>query len=321
MKVNQSYKEKCGHRKIKKYYFEEINKKQRNEEILINEFANPNSFSFGKDGKIHQKQLKKSSLPSSPPPIPSTRTNSLIPITPIPRVPTPVNPYISTHFNISNSSSSPSPSSSFIHERENESNNNNTEFDDPYEILLDSRKNGITWMYLPFQKNNNNNQMNQKNKKSIEKINSNKSSYDISDYYSLDPSKKGLLELSKYLSERKLSAKQNSHFSQYFDPNDLSYENLLRLDNRPPTSQDISEFGLSLSKIEKISSILITSSASSSTSSSFSSRLICSVCQDDLRPLECAICLPHCRHIFHGECIGPWFLTHSDCPNCRQKIV
>tara|TARA_B100001093_G_scaffold205128_1_gene197207 strand:+ start:146 stop:844 length:699 start_codon:yes stop_codon:yes gene_type:complete len=42
----------------------------------------------------------------------------------------------------------------------------------------------------------------------------------------------------------------------------------------------------------------------------------CSVCLDDFNEGDVEIILP-CGHIFHKNCITPWFKKDNSCPNCR----
>ncbi|KAL2926190.1 E3 ubiquitin-protein ligase ATL31 [Bienertia sinuspersici] len=52
-----------------------------------------------------------------------------------------------------------------------------------------------------------------------------------------------------------------------------------------------------------------------------------------INPVECSICLgffegddkvrllPKCGHVFHVDCLNPWFMGHSTCPLCRANLV
>jgi len=45
----------------------------------------------------------------------------------------------------------------------------------------------------------------------------------------------------------------------------------------------------------------------------------CQVCFEKFGAEEKLNQLP-CKHLFHGECIRPWFETHNTCPVCRQVM-
>lgn len=45
----------------------------------------------------------------------------------------------------------------------------------------------------------------------------------------------------------------------------------------------------------------------------------CSVCQENFKIGDSVKTLP-CSHIFHSECIVPWFRVKDSCPLCRQPI-
>eukprot|EP00163_Fabomonas_tropica_P030034 TRINITY_DN6653_c0_g1_i1.p1 TRINITY_DN6653_c0_g1~~TRINITY_DN6653_c0_g1_i1.p1 ORF type:complete len:336 (+),score=31.97 TRINITY_DN6653_c0_g1_i1:562-1569(+) len=50
-----------------------------------------------------------------------------------------------------------------------------------------------------------------------------------------------------------------------------------------------------------------------------SNELACSVCTSNFEYKEKAMKLP-CNHIFHSDCIKPWFKTAHTCPMCRHEI-
>lgn len=47
--------------------------------------------------------------------------------------------------------------------------------------------------------------------------------------------------------------------------------------------------------------------------------VVCNICKDDLMSTDYAVQLP-CRHIFHKNCICPWFKYRRSCPTCRYEI-
>jgi hypothetical protein len=47
----------------------------------------------------------------------------------------------------------------------------------------------------------------------------------------------------------------------------------------------------------------------------------CSVCLDDFEENNLVRSLP-CRHVFHSQCIDPWFLNHKRlCPVCKSDVM
>jgi hypothetical protein len=124
-----------------------------------------------------------------------------------------------------------------------------------------------------------------------------------------DSARKALQDL---LASRR-AAIVTSHPSSRFDPNHMTYENLLLLDSAPLSATERAKKGLSVEKLRTIHSVLIQTNLSTSPQ--------CSICQEDFHQNEPALCLPHCQHVFHGECLGPWLTDHSICPNCRRSVV
>ncbi|KAI3728057.1 hypothetical protein L6452_16685 [Arctium lappa] len=46
----------------------------------------------------------------------------------------------------------------------------------------------------------------------------------------------------------------------------------------------------------------------------------CAICMDDFKCHDDLIPLPSCHHIFHRNCILPWFSTNNTCPLCRRQF-
>lgn len=46
----------------------------------------------------------------------------------------------------------------------------------------------------------------------------------------------------------------------------------------------------------------------------------CAVCQDPLEQGHEVCVINHCGHIFHKDCITPWFQQNTRCPTCRHDI-
>lgn len=44
----------------------------------------------------------------------------------------------------------------------------------------------------------------------------------------------------------------------------------------------------------------------------------CAVCLSGIKEKETIAILP-CRHVFHCECLQPWFREHNSCPTCRAQ--
>ncbi|XLS49174.1 hypothetical protein HN51_009851, partial [Arachis hypogaea] len=47
----------------------------------------------------------------------------------------------------------------------------------------------------------------------------------------------------------------------------------------------------------------------------------CVICLEELREGETVKMIPHCKHVFHPNCIDTWLLTHVTCPVCRCPKV
>ncbi|KAJ7546627.1 hypothetical protein O6H91_08G047600 [Diphasiastrum complanatum] len=47
----------------------------------------------------------------------------------------------------------------------------------------------------------------------------------------------------------------------------------------------------------------------------------CAVCLSEFEEKEGGRLLPKCNHVFHIECIGTWFKSHSTCPLCRLSVL
>jgi hypothetical protein len=45
----------------------------------------------------------------------------------------------------------------------------------------------------------------------------------------------------------------------------------------------------------------------------------CPVCTDDLTVGAEVIVLP-CKHVYHPQCVQPWFKGHNSCPTCRKEL-
>eukprot|EP01004_Peranema_trichophorum_P006032 NODE_4872_length_1101_cov_42.695297_g4326_i0.p1 GENE.NODE_4872_length_1101_cov_42.695297_g4326_i0~~NODE_4872_length_1101_cov_42.695297_g4326_i0.p1 ORF type:complete len:235 (+),score=42.87 NODE_4872_length_1101_cov_42.695297_g4326_i0:106-810(+) len=45
----------------------------------------------------------------------------------------------------------------------------------------------------------------------------------------------------------------------------------------------------------------------------------CSVCKDEYELNESVLKMP-CGHLFHKDCIMPWFDQHNSCPTCRYEL-
>lgn len=44
----------------------------------------------------------------------------------------------------------------------------------------------------------------------------------------------------------------------------------------------------------------------------------CSICLELLN--EKSVCGRFCTHLYHGECIFPWYVTQGTCPLCRHYL-
>lgn len=45
----------------------------------------------------------------------------------------------------------------------------------------------------------------------------------------------------------------------------------------------------------------------------------CSICLADYTDSDLLRLLPECNHLFHSQCIDPWFKLHTTCPVCRNS--
>ena len=46
----------------------------------------------------------------------------------------------------------------------------------------------------------------------------------------------------------------------------------------------------------------------------------CAVCQVEFELGEDARELPRCRHVYHFECVQPWFAANKACPTCKTEV-
>jgi hypothetical protein len=46
----------------------------------------------------------------------------------------------------------------------------------------------------------------------------------------------------------------------------------------------------------------------------------CTICLDEFKKGSTCICLP-CSHLFHKDCLLPWFQKNTNCPYCRLHMV
>jgi hypothetical protein len=130
----------------------------------------------------------------------------------------------------------------------------------------------------------------------------------------LDPSRRAISEL--LASTKAAAITANARPIPRFDPRQLSYENLLLLDQTPLSAAERSRKGLSPQQLLTLHSIKIHAPPSLC-----SAPPQCSICQDEFRHGDAGVCLPRCRHLFHGHCLGPWLADHAVCPNCRSLVV
>lgn len=43
----------------------------------------------------------------------------------------------------------------------------------------------------------------------------------------------------------------------------------------------------------------------------------CPICLSEFEEEEIVKLIPHCRHVFHGQCLDTWLSSHASCPLCR----
>lgn len=47
--------------------------------------------------------------------------------------------------------------------------------------------------------------------------------------------------------------------------------------------------------------------------------IICNICQSQILLGDATMSTP-CSHTFHFQCLRPWMMNHSTCPNCRHDL-
>jgi hypothetical protein len=52
----------------------------------------------------------------------------------------------------------------------------------------------------------------------------------------------------------------------------------------------------------------------------FGETIECSICLDQIKEGERTLRITSCQHGFHQECLDPWLLANSTCPNCRGSV-
>ena len=99
-----------------------------------------------------------------------------------------------------------------------------------------------------------------------------------------------------------------------FVEGDMSYENLSRLDyNRDRTGE-----GLPLERLLRLRTVVLEAAAAEGAAAA-ADFPECSICLEKFKNGGRALRLS-CSHLFHGKCVGKWFATHRDCPNCRRAV-
>ncbi|KAJ3302459.1 hypothetical protein HDV03_004947 [Kappamyces sp. JEL0829] len=46
----------------------------------------------------------------------------------------------------------------------------------------------------------------------------------------------------------------------------------------------------------------------------------CSICLESCTAETKTLMMPTCRHVYHSDCILPWFELHNTCPSCRVEF-
>ena len=95
-----------------------------------------------------------------------------------------------------------------------------------------------------------------------------------------------------------------------------TYERLLRLDEAVRRNN-----GLPPRRYEAFTLLVWGTSAAAASADCFaprsSARTECSICIEPFRPGQRVRQIPTCGHLFHDECVRPWFALDRRCPNCR----
>jgi hypothetical protein len=122
------------------------------------------------------------------------------------------------------------------------------------------------------------------------------------------------------------AAAGSSNARATFRPDDMSYDNLLLLDE---FNRRRSGAGLSTRQLHGLESLLVClalptaphSSGGVDESAVSGGGPSCSICMEEFKQGDRAVRLKNCGHVFHGQCAGPWFANHTCCPNCRGEVA